>query len=157
MRALPLLVVLVLFAGCHKAKGAGGGCITDVDCAGSLRCYTITAFGSRRCLASCDPAATVLCTEDAQGSEGLCAPLDVADAGPPGGVCLVGGELPLGAVCAASVDCVVGSVCVEEGTEGACRVACDASAAESACGPGRACQPLGGGRGYCVDAADGGA
>jgi hypothetical protein len=157
----PLFAALLALAGCHHAPGAGDGCIDDADCAGSLRCYSVTAFGSRRCLAPCDPGAVVLCSEATEGTEGLCAPLDVADAGvAPGGACLLGGEIPLGAECGASIDCVPGGVCVEEGAKGACRAACDTRGGAAFCGMGAACFALGASedaRGYCGDAPDGGA
>jgi hypothetical protein len=162
MRALPLIVSLVALAACHHAPGAGDRCIDNSDCRGALRCYTVTEFGSRRCLAPCDPSAVVLCDEEVEGTEGLCAALDVDAGSPPGGACLVGGEVPLGAACVASIDCAPGGVCIEQGEVAACQAACDVRGSATFCGSGKACAPLDAAspdRGYCADAPalDGGA
>jgi hypothetical protein len=158
MRLLFLALCLSI-AGCHDAPGAGDRCIANSDCDDGLLCYSVTEFGSRRCLAPCDPAQVVLCTEQVEGTEGLCAALDTAEpATPPteAGACLVGGEVPLGAACVASIDCLPGGVCLAEDGVGACRQACDVTAGISTCDMGMACvaidEAVSADRGQCVKA-----
>lgn len=142
-----VLFFAILTASCAEPAGAGARCIADADCDGDLRCYSVDATSSRRCLASCDPAAVVLCTVEAEGSVGLCAALDETATA---GACLVGGEAEPGETCAASLDCATSGICVVTDGEGICERACDTAAPE--CAAGETCTALvvDERRGYCA-------
>lgn len=152
-RACALLALATLAFACAKAEGPGGHCIASADCEDHLRCFLVDATSSRRCLAPCDPATTVLCSPEGEGSLGLCAPVAGAT---PGGACLVGGEVEPGDECAASIDCAASGICVVDGATATCERACDTAAPD--CPAAESCQAIAGSepRGYCVPSTDGG-
>jgi hypothetical protein len=146
MRSLVFFVATML-AACSGAPDVGESCVTDASCPSGSACFGVGGSGLRLCLARCEPLTRALCTEEAEGSVGVCVALD------EGGACFTGGETVVGESCTSTIDCEEGALCVIEGSEGRCRYACDFTA--PACIAGHVCLSLGAGvRGYCAPAGD---
>jgi hypothetical protein len=143
MRSLLLFVATVHLIGCSGAPDVGESCVIEAECPAGTGCFGVDGSGLRLCLLPCDPASTVLCTDETEGGVGVCIDLE------EGGACFTGGGVAVGEPCMSTTECELGALCVIEGSEGRCRAACDLGS--PACAVGTSCQSLGSGiRGYCA-------
>jgi hypothetical protein len=143
MRSIAGIALALFVAACSDSPDVGDSCSSDAQCPSGTDCHGVGDSGLRLCLAPCEPALTVRCTEEGQGSVGVCLALEDA------GACYPGGGVRVGEACQTTADCELNALCVLEAGEGRCRIACDVSAPD--CPSAQTCASLDAGiRGYCA-------